>query len=300
MKTTVSICVYILVTSSFTLGPLTPLSAANDNKISSNDWVFIDNGQIRLGVIKSSGAGIGYLSSSNSKTNLLDHYDRGRLIQQSYYGGKDGSLWNGKPWNWNPVQGGGYRNEGSKVAELRTTPDTLYAKTIPTHWATGASLTNVAMEEWITLTGRVAKVHFKMTYTGSETHPVTHQEIPAIFLAPELDTLVLYDGKAPWTGAPLSRSQPGFPNEGRTISEHWAAYVNTNNVGLGSYVPVADKITCYRYRAKGTSLSACSYLAPLTEFAIKPGTIFEYDVFLVPGTVDIIRQTFEALHKAPH
>jgi hypothetical protein len=48
------------------------------------NWVYLDNGTIRLGVKRSSGAGIAWLSASGSKENLLDHFDHGRLIQQSY------------------------------------------------------------------------------------------------------------------------------------------------------------------------------------------------------------------------
>ena len=50
------------------------------------DYLFLDNGQVRLGVKKSSGAGIAWFSMSGSERNLINHWDRGRLVQQSYYG----------------------------------------------------------------------------------------------------------------------------------------------------------------------------------------------------------------------
>ncbi len=72
----------------------------------SNDWIFLDNGHVRLGVIRSSGAGIAWFSPSGSTNNAINYFDRGRLIQQSYYGRTDGTFWAKKPWRWNPVQGG--------------------------------------------------------------------------------------------------------------------------------------------------------------------------------------------------
>lgn len=262
----------------------------------TNDWVFLDNGHVRLGVKQSSGAGIGWFSASGSERNLINDWDRGRLIQQSYYGHNDGSRWDKKPWRWNPVQGGDWRGHGARVLELSVGTNSLYAKTLPKHWATGADLPTVTMEEWITLTGRVAHIRFQMTYTGSVTNPITSQEVPAFFAQPDLNTLVLYDGNRPWTGAPVSRSQPGWPNEGRRITEHWAAYVDTNDFGVGAFVPVADEITCYRFGDGKREHGACSYFAPIVKFAITPGKVFTYDVFLTLGRSGEMRKTFERIH----
>jgi hypothetical protein len=260
----------------------------------ADDWIYLDNDQVRLGVMKSSGAAIAYFAESASQKNLLNHFDRGRLVQQSYYGDKDGSLWNTKPWRWNPVQGGDWKGKGARVLEIRQDRTTLYAKTLPRHWASGEELPEVTMEQWITLAGKVAHVRYKMTYTGQKSHPKTHQEIPAFFVEPELGTLVLYDGDKPWTGAPVKRLQPGWPNEGHKITENWAAYVDDEDHGVGAYVPAAKEITCYRYRGGGGS--DCSYFAPLATLAITPGFVFEYDLYMTVGSNDEIRQAFRRLH----
>lgn len=266
---------------------------------SDTNFVFIDNGQVRLGVKTSSGAGIAWFSESGSPRNLLNHFDHGRLVQQSYYGKKDGSVWDKQPWRWNPVQGGGYKGVPATVLEIKTARSNLYAKTRPRHWASEADLPEVIMEEWIMLTGKVAHVRFKMSYTGKEEHPRTAQEIPAFFTEPELSTLVLYDGTKPWSGAEMSRSQPGWPNEGRKITEHWAAYVDAKDYGIGMYVPVANEITCYRFAAgRSSKEGACAYFAPITRFAITPGFVFEYDLFITLGKVNEIRETFRQIHLA--
>ena len=47
--------------------------ASGANKLNPADWIFLDNGQLKLGVKKTSGAGIAWLSASGSTENLLDH-----------------------------------------------------------------------------------------------------------------------------------------------------------------------------------------------------------------------------------
>jgi hypothetical protein len=263
----------------------------------ASDFLFLDNGRVRIGVKRSSGAGIAWLSESGSTRNVINHWDRGRLIQQSYYGAEDGSMWNKTPWRWNPVQGGDWRGKPATVLELRSTRTSLYARSRARHWASGADMEDVIFEEWIQLKDRLARVHFRMTYSGSQSHPSIDHEIPALFFSPELDTLVAYDGGAPWTHGMLSRSKPGWPNEYRAMAESWAAYVDAAGFGAGAYVPQAMRLTCYRYGDGREDHGSCSYFAPLTRFPITPGTRFDYEVVLTLGTVDEIRARFEAVHR---
>lgn len=270
---------------------------ADPGERSTNDFVFIDNGQLRLGVKKSSGAGIAYLALSTTGENVINHWDRGRLVQQSYYGAKDGSMWDKQPWRWNPVQGGGWRHEPAKVLELKVQSDAITAKSVAKHWATGVDLPDVIFEERIVLTGQLARITFKMTYTGTNVHPEIHHELPAVFVEPKFATLLVYEGKEPWTGGAVSRSKPGWPNESRKFTEHWAGFVDTNDFGVGAFVPIADSLTCYRFGDGKREHGSCSYFAPLKRFAITPGMIFEYDVWLTIGTANEIRERFRGLAK---
>lgn len=275
----------------------TTLAVYAEPPTSGDDLVFLDNGRLKLGVKKSSGAGIAWLSASDSERNLINHFDRGRLVQQSYYGKEDGSLWNKKPWRYNPVQGGDWRGSGAKVLELAAEKTSLFARTVPKHWASGAELEETAMEQRIELRDDLVHIHYTFSYSGKETHPERDQEIPAVFLEPDLDTLVLYSGAKPWTGDQLESSQPGWPNEARKMTEHWAAYIDKEGFGLGAYVSVANQLTCYRYGDGNAKKGACSYFAPLTKFAIKPGLKWEYDVYLTIGDVPAIRERFGKIEQ---
>ncbi len=264
------------------LGPL----CAQEN------WAYLDNGHIRLGVNLNAGACVGWFSKSTSGKNLLNSYDEGRYLQQSYYGDPDGSDWNGKPWRFNPVQGGSWKGVPATVLENKIDAHSMHTVTRPRHWATGAHVPDVKLEQWLKLEGGSAKLRFKMTYTGAATHKPTHQELPALFVQPEYDTLVFCDAAQPaWKNAPLTKKQPGFPNESVKFSEPWCAWVDKDGSGIGMLFPHTTEATCYRFRGGGTS--DCSYIAPIQTFALKPGLVFEYDVLIALGTADEIRAVFE-------
>ncbi|TDU66200.1 hypothetical protein EI77_03939 [Prosthecobacter fusiformis] len=256
-------------------------------------WVFLDNGKVRLGANLSAGGCIGWFSHSHSSDNLLNAYDVGRYLQQSYYGDADGSDWNGKPWRYNPVQGGSWRNQPAQIVESREEKDLLYAKIIPRHWATGELLKEVTLEQWLQLEGGLARLKFKVTYTGEKEHKPYHQELPALFVKPTLETLVFVgeDGS-------LQRKQPGFPNElFRLGPKPWAAWVDARDSGLGLYVPHAQELTSYRVR--NGNRGDCSYCAPIRTFALKPGLVFEYEVVLAIGSVEQMRTVFGRLANPP-
>lgn len=251
-------------------------------------WTYLDNGQVRLGVNLDAGACIGWFSISGSPDNLLNAYDVGRYVQQSYYGDEDGSDWNGKPWRYNPVQGGSWKNAPAEVVETKADATSFYAKTKPRHWATGAFTTECVMEEWLRLDGGLARLKFKMTYTGTQEHKPRHQELPALFVTPKLDTLVFVDAEKK-----LTRQQPGFPNEYFKAGEPWCAWIDQNGHGIGLFMPHTTQITCYRVR--NGNQGDCSYLAPIQTFALKPGLVFEYEVVLTIGGLEELRAVFAKL-----
>ena len=261
----------------------------------TEDWVYIQNAELRVGLLRSHGGAIAHLSSQTSDFNTLNHYDHGRLVQQSYYGDEDGSRWGDKPWCYNPVQGGDYKGNAAIVLEFKSTDTSAYAKTTPRHWASGKLVSECTMEQWVELDGPILRVRFKFTYNGVATHQARHQETPAVFVSPKLSTLVIYSGEKPWTSAPLLRKTPGWPNESVTLSEGWAAYVDDEGKGVGVYVPGTSEATCYRF--EGGAGSDCSYIAPLRTFALTPELSFSYTAFFTLGDADTIRKRFELLHK---
>jgi hypothetical protein len=255
------------------------------------NWAWLDNGVLRVGLNRESGGAIGWISASGSPSNLVDHWDRGRLVQQSYYGGSDGSFWAKRPWNWNPVQGGDWRGRPARLTREQRGSNWIETTTIPRHWGTGDELAECRMDQRVELDAAMLRVRFRFAYDGTNVHPVRDQEVPAVFVTRELSTLVTYDGESPWTGGALRRMQPGFPNEPARMTEHWAAWVGADGRGLGVCVPVATNLTAYRVSEPGKP-GACSYVAPLTRFAITPGMRWEYEAAFSVGTVETVRERF--------
>jgi len=259
----------------------------------------IQNASCRLGVDMESGGSVFYFSQASPRRNLLNHADRGRFIQQSYYGDSDGSMWNKKPWRWNPVQGGDWRGKPATVLESKIGPSSLYVKSRPRNWGGGEEIPETTMVMDARLSGHLARLSYTFTYTGKHRHKSRHQELPAVFVDYALPNLVYYKGDRPWTGDKLSRDVPGWPNEGRKLTECWAAYVDEKDWGIGVYTTEMEDITCYRHRGKaGPKGGGCSYFAPVKSLAIVPGFVFEYDVYLTIGTVAEIRSRFTALHHS--
>lgn len=261
---------------------------------------YIDNGTIRLGVDISAGGCIFYFAESDKKRNLLNHFDKGRFIQQSYYGKEDGSDWNGTPWRWNPIQGGGYKGEAAKILKQKISKDHLYISSRPKHWATGDDVEEATMEERISLNGKVAHIQYTFTYTGTITHPAVPQELPAVFVDAALKNLVFYDGDTPWSNKELRSVVPGWPNEGQRTTEHWAAYIDDSGWGVGVYTPGTEELTTYRYEGdgmQGATGSSCSYFAPIRIFSVEPGMVFKYDIYITIGQIDEIRERFRKIHK---
>jgi hypothetical protein len=283
-----------------TLGTVCGCSAS-----STNGWEYLDNGTLKIGVDRSRGACIGYFGESRTGRNLLNHFDEGRFVQQSYYGQKDGSDWNGKPWVYNPIQGGSWKRVPAKVHAFDKTSDKLYARIEPRHWASGVLCPDMVMEQKITLDGAVAKISFQMEYNGPDQGEPRHQELPAVFIDGALPNFWYTENGTLTNEAPRILAENGKEGVdglglGASTSE-WVAYLNDGGWGIGIYTPGTTEFTVYRALGDGTTGeegSACSYVAPLRTFALTKGLEVKYDVYLTVGTLEEIKQRFNALKQA--
>jgi hypothetical protein len=258
-------------------------------------WHYLDNGHIRLGVDLQAGASVGWFSHSSSDHNLMNTFDRGRYLQQSYYGDKDGSDWNGQPWRYNPVQGGSWKGVPAQIIEFKAEAQSLYAKTRPRHWATGELAEDMLMEEWLRIDGGLAKLKYRMTYTGKTMSKATHQELPAIFVDPAYRTLFWHDKATHQLEQKVPHNiVPGKPSDMIHVDEPWAAYAKPDGQAFGILFPHSVQATCYRYE-EASKVSDCSYIAPLQTFTLTQGLVFDYEIVLAIGTVEQIRTVFAKL-----
>eukprot|EP00879_Flechtneria_rotunda_P021643 GHRR01022812.1.p1 GENE.GHRR01022812.1~~GHRR01022812.1.p1 ORF type:complete len:360 (+),score=95.99 GHRR01022812.1:1339-2418(+) len=258
--------------------------------------------RLRVGVDPTKGGAITHLSSPImpkewANVNLVNTWDSGRLIQQSYYGCEDSSCWYHRPWRWNPVQGGSWQNSPPKLLASTVDANKVSISAMPRNWGSQQLLDDVIMSTQTELLENVVKVRFTMQYTGAATHPARHQEVPAIFVNRRLNVLAVYVGNTPWTNGMLNFTLPGQVGQYYKPTERWGAYVDiASGFGVGVYTSVATELVAYRIGLdNSTAQSDCSYLAPLVTATIVPNTEFSYNAYLAVGRVDEMRQWFATI-----
>ena len=261
---------------------------------------YIQNSEIKLGVITNYGATIGYFSEISPVRNFVNYMDAGREIQQSYYGWDDGSSWVHGDWRWNPVQGGSYVNDKPQLLNFVNENNMIYARSNPRNWAGRELIEDCFMEEWISLESNVAHITFRMTYSGPSNGPMHGQEVPATFLDSYFDRLT-YCYETPWSYSTLTNFRPpGVPVAGDPWErnhdnkvEYWSAYVK-NGWGMGVYTPGTEEFGYYYVDvgSPGNEGGNCSHFSSLKYFTITTNFTYQYDVYLTIGMTNEIRQAF--------
>ena len=149
-----------------------------------------DGNEVIVG--KKSEMGNGGLLKEND-VNLINTYDNGRLVQQSYYGAKsgtggyEGGTYNDKVWAYNPVQGGDQYNNCSQLVDVQVSDTEIYVKTRALDWAMNDSVTPSYMENRFILRthpeyGEYVEVQNTFTdFSGYAHNNVRHQELPALY-----------------------------------------------------------------------------------------------------------------------
>ena len=283
--------------------------------VASASLITLDNGAIKVGVDTLYGGGITYLSQSGSMTNLINIYDFGREVQQSYYSGPanfvpPGAVQNPNwsPFPWNPIQVGdsfGYR---AAVLAYSNSGGTIYVKTRPMQWALKNYPGDCIMEQWTRLDGPAVRVHCKLTNNRSDhtQYPWYGQELPAVYGVGTLCHIFSYTGTAPFTGGALTQL-PNAPPPNWTswrATENWSAMVNSSNFGFGVHNPDAV-FTLGGYASSGNPCTGgpsdnnTAYLAPVNLEVLDWNIVYEYDFNLIVGSLTSIRD-WVYTHKSDH
>jgi arylsulfatase A-like enzyme len=193
----------------------------------------------------------------------------------------------------------------------------MYIKCVPRLWDMPGETAECVFEQWMWLEGDAVRVKNKVTIARTDDiwkeGVVRDQELPAVYPIARLRSCYTYIGDAPWTGDATVRmpdnpkgyrkglppTHPdGFPWNRFTPTEPWAACVNPDTgIGFGVYSPRADATWLCGYvnhlkmdnNRDGSLANSTSYIAPLTEIALNKNSVFEYEYFLILGSVDDVR-----------
>ncbi len=274
---------------------------------------FIENEFLKVGVELVWGGGLSYYEDKRGKvdglSNMLNHADTGRLVQQSYYGTGEPPYMRGEfmgnPWVYNPVQGGDRGNKKSKLIDYKVNDGSVWVKCRPREWGHVGLYTYSYMENTYTLDGGVLSVGNKFTDWSGYTHPVCSQEIPAFYTVSYLDNFYFYDGDEPWQNAPLQvrRDLIFWPEDwprhrfplNKKNTETWCAWVDSDDYGIGLYVPGATMYIAGRFSHNGTKDPAAgptNYVAPICLLRLESYKPLTYSYIVTSGKLDEIRALF--------
>jgi hypothetical protein len=304
--------------------PLEPPTVSNSSvQIGSQETTYIDNGTLRMGTPTTQGGSINFLAPSGG-ANLVNWYDPGRLIQQSYYAGQSldrtavgqSSSWS--PWSWNPIQGGDASRKVSQVIEMTQfeSGTAFFTRTVPLLWDMN---TGEKAKAWIDQWNQfepdmpdVARVTCRFTCFRDQDDVWTevrarHQELPAVYLIRTLSKVVTYQGTSPWTNdaTEVSTITPGPPWIKHTPTENWVAMVNPGtDVGVGLYSPFGNLFWWVGATGNppGTPTSSQTmHMAPLRAMSLGRDSILSYRYWMIYGDLATIRaRVYQLRALYPH
>jgi hypothetical protein len=287
------------------------LCAVNNNEMG------LDNGILNVKLDLTRGGAIFYISKSDTNRNIINIHDEGRYVQQSYYAGNslnrvnEGQNSSWSPWAWNPIQVGDSFKNRAEILECNSNDDTLYVKCIPMLWDMNNKPAEAVMEQWTVLKDNVIKVHNK--FSSHRTDDIygenipSNQELPAVYPISALKNLYSYFGTKPFMGEPITEIvvehlEDGFwgrYEEGK-VSEHWMAFVDDNNWGIGVYTPITSNFLAGMYGESGgeSKDNSTSYISPVKIESLKKIDVLEYDYYLIIGNLDKIRSEIYKLNDS--
>jgi hypothetical protein len=275
------------------------------------DLLYLENDSMKIGIDRSMGASITWLSWKNHQENIVNIHDPGRLIQQSYYAGNnldrtaDGQHKAWSPWTWNPIQGGGV-NSWSNVTRFEKLQDkALISITIPKLWDMPneeAEATMTQKTEFEPGMPNVVRINNRLVCQRTENDkwgPAVrrHQELPALYFTSQFRNIESYLGKGKWQRV----EQPPGPPWGKTTPPlKVMACFNDKGQGIAVFSPSADAHwnfgphSPYTPSAKATD-SPCIHLAPIGKVMLGSKSTLEYRYWMITGSKEEITKRADAL-----
>jgi hypothetical protein len=257
------------------------------------------------------------VEASLNGTNFVNAHDTGREVQAAQYDGSapyDSCAGCTGVFGWNPVQGGDRYDHGSPVLAQSLSGKSIYTKTQPYQWypddkgggPTQPVLGDVYIEQTISAVPNhphVFRVHYKITHFGTDEHDNTTQEFPAVYVSLGFDRYVYYGGTSPWTNGSVTFAVVSTLGAGTTpnyyVPEHWAAFVNEQDVGLTVYVPgqYPYSVAWTFAGTSGPTGDGTNYFAQFTAFTFWPNSVLEGDIYVIVGDYKEAREAIYDLNN---
>lgn len=298
--------------------------------IYANDLTYIENSRFKVGIRLAWGGALCYYEDKNDGIedvrNLINVYDVGRLVQQSWYmNAQNTGNYNGTAWKYNPVQGGDWKNNESRIIDVVIGKCSLYVKSQPMDWGAGLdgntyTISRSYMENWYTIYTNRLKVDNRFyDFSGIGSTSAINQELPAFYFIGYLNTFA-YNRTGNINDTANTTSHPNLPFwSGGSGSQNefdanynlktrftvagtqaWGAWYNsTSGFGIGFYTPGISRYIAGRnqhniYGDTTSPFSAgCSYAAAGKDSKLASFKAYTYSYMMTSASnVNTIRATF--------
>ncbi|QDU90822.1 hypothetical protein Pla175_42350 [Pirellulimonas nuda] len=262
------------------------------------DLLVIDNGAVKVGIDRTMGAAITWLSWKDYPQNAVNLHDPGRLVQQSYYAGRprdrtdEGQSEDWSPWRWNPIQGGGVGSWARVTCFEKLDPTTLSSETIPKLWdmpseeAAAVLIQATSFEPGMPHVLVVRNQIICRRNDGDPWGPAIRipQEVPACYFTRGFDSFESYLGGGRWR---RENASPGPPWGKARPPKKAVACFNKKGHGVAVFSPGSDGT--WNFGPHGQALSdgpqdgPCVHVAPISRVLLGPKSTYAYRYWLVVG-----------------
>ena len=273
------------------------------NSLPEPNRIFLENGQVKLGIDLNAGGAITFLAEGPLGPNMVNNFDLGRQLQTSLYSGPVPYTPNGKQpvpqWSglgWNPVQTGDVHNNPAQVLAYQKESDTrLYVKTVPNIWPLTAEPADCVMEHWIELRGHTVHVRSRTQLNRSDTtqYDARTQEAPCVYLNGPYYRILTYTGLQPFTNDVLSEYKPDHGITDRYATENWAALINKEGRGVGLHRTDEFRFISAYFGAPGSGGEfdmSSSYITAVPFEVLDHDGVYAFEYDLIVGSLEDIRQ----------
>jgi hypothetical protein len=278
----------------------------------TGDLLTIDNGTVSIGIDRTKGGSITWLSWTGYRKNAVNHADPGRLIQQSYYAGRsldrtaEGQSKRWSPWTWNPIQGGGV-SSWARVTEFNIIDkQTLYSETVPKLWDMPNEEAAARMRQWTAFEpGMADVVVVRCEFVAQRAEEdrwgpavARAQEVPACYFTRNFSVVKSYSGDGQWR----EESQPPGPPWGKASPPRKAmAVFAPGGQGIAIFSPVATQPWNFGPHGGGASddpaAGPCMHVAPLDRVNLGPRSQYRYRYWIAVGTEAELAVRLDALRE---
>jgi hypothetical protein len=291
-------------------------SPAGEASLAEPRMIFLDNGEVRIGMDLALGGAVTFISSKDHPGNIINSADLGRQIQMSHYSGpwpfevgdkKPNPAWGGL--GWNPIQTGDCYMNPAKVIEHRDDGKELYIKCIPMQWPLNNVPGDCLFETWTTLEGPLIHMRYRCTNQRADktAYRPCSQELPAVYTISRLWRLMAYTGNKPFTGDALTHVtndwRKPWPWTRFVATERWAALVDNDGWGLGVFKDDDGEFHGGIYgdrRSDDPKDGSTAYVAPIHVENFDYNIVYEHRTeFMVGGLADIRRRFNDLATRTP-